>query len=42
MAINYDQLMAWPFEDVHHRYTQQGTMLYALGIGLGADPTNDT
>ena len=42
MAINYDQLMAWPFEDVRHRYTQQGTMLYALGVGLGTDPTNET
>lgn len=42
MAINYDQLMAWPFEDVHHRYTQQDTMLYALGVGLGTDPTNET
>lgn len=41
MAINYDKLMAWPFEDVHHRYTQRDTMLYALGIGLGTDPTNE-
>jgi len=42
MAINYDKLMAWPFEDVRHRYTQRDTMLYALGVGLGADPTDET
>lgn len=41
MAINYDKLMAWPFEDVCHRYTTRDTMLYALGIGLGADPMNE-
>lgn len=41
MAINYDKLMAWPFEDVRHRYTQRDTMLYALGLGLGADPMNE-
>ena len=42
MAINYDKLMAWPFEDVRHRYTQRDTMLYALGVGLGTDPLNET
>jgi acyl dehydratase len=41
MAIDYDKLMAWPFEDVRHRYTQRDTMLYALGLGLGADPTDE-
>jgi acyl dehydratase len=41
MAINHDKLMAWPFEDVRHRYTQRDTMLYALGLGLGADPTDE-
>ena len=42
MAINYDKLMAWPFKDVRHHYTQRDTMLYALGVGLGTDPLNET
>jgi len=42
MAIDYDKLMAWRFEDVRHRYTQRDTMLYALGVGLGTDPCNET
>jgi len=41
MAINYDKLMAWPFEDVRHRYSRRDTMLYALGLGLGSDPTDE-
>lgn len=41
MTINYDRLMAWPFEDVRHMYTARDTMLYALGVGLGADPMNE-
>lgn len=42
MAIDYEKLMAWPFEDVRHRYTQRDTMLYALGVGLGTDPCDET
>lgn len=41
MTINYDKLMAWPFEDVRHRYTARDTMLYALGLGLGTTPTDE-
>ena len=41
MTINYDKLMAWPFEDVRHRYTARDTMLYALGLGLGTTPMDE-
>jgi acyl dehydratase len=40
MAIDYARLKAWPFQDVVHRYTAKDTILYALGLGLGADPTD--
>ena len=41
MAIDYDKLKAWPFPQVEQRYTERDTILYALALGLGADPTED-
>ncbi len=38
MAIDRDALLGWRFPDVVQTYTERDTMLYALGIGLGADP----
>lgn len=38
MAIDYDKLMAWKFDDVEQTYTTRDTILYALGLGYGADP----
>lgn len=38
MAIDYDRLKAWPFGEIEHRYARKDVMLYALGLGLGADP----
>ena len=38
MAIDYQRLKNWPFQDVEHKYTAKDTILYALGLGLGADP----
>ncbi|HYM29804.1 MAG TPA: MaoC/PaaZ C-terminal domain-containing protein [Candidatus Cybelea sp.] len=38
MTINYQKLMNWPFREVEHTYTAKDTMLYALGLGFGADP----
>ena len=40
MAIDRDKLLAWPFEEVEHRYAERDTILYALGIGLGAEPAD--
>lgn len=36
--INYDALLARKFPDDEHSYTTRDTILYALGLGLGADP----
>jgi len=40
MAVDYDTLMAFRAPDATQRYTVRDTMLYALGIGFGAD-SND-
>ncbi|BBK34847.1 acyl dehydratase [Stella humosa] len=40
MAIDYDRLMARPFPERRHSYTRQDSILYALGLGLGADPVD--
>ena len=38
MALDYDRLLNWTFADVEHAYGATDTILYALGVGLGADP----
>jgi acyl dehydratase len=34
------RLRGWVFPEVERAYTDRDTMLYALGLGLGADPTD--
>ncbi len=38
MAIDYDKLMNWKFDPVESEYTSKDSILYALGVGLSADP----
>jgi acyl dehydratase len=39
MPLDYEKLMNMKFEPVAHRYSKKDTMLYALGVGVGAqDP----
>jgi acyl dehydratase len=40
VAIDYKKLMAWSFPDLEHTYTARDTILYALGLGCGSDPTD--
>jgi acyl dehydratase len=38
MPIDYQKLKNRSFADITHTYTPKDCMLYALGLGLGADP----
>jgi len=38
MPIDYDKLSNWKIPEVEQKLTKRDTMLYALGVGLGADP----
>jgi acyl dehydratase len=40
--IDYDVVKNWNFGEIIHAYTARDTMLYALGIGMGADPLNES
>lgn len=38
MPLDYNLIKGWRFADVHQSYTEKDSILYALSIGLGADP----
>jgi len=40
MPLDYERLRAWREAPVRHRYGRRDTILYALGVGLGADPVD--
>ncbi|MGM0585133.1 MAG: MaoC/PaaZ C-terminal domain-containing protein [Pseudomonadota bacterium] len=42
MAIDYERLKARDFAPVTQSYTARDTILYALGLGLGADPMDES
>jgi len=42
MAIDYARLKAWSFEDQLTSYTRRDCMLYALGLGYGHDPLDES
>lgn len=39
MSTSYEHLMQLQFPEVHDTYSERDTMLYALSLGVGADPT---
>lgn len=40
MAIDYQRLKNRPFADIHQAYGVKDTILYALGLGIGQNPTD--
>jgi len=38
VPIHYEKLLSWKIPVVEQRLTRRDTILYALGVGLGADP----
>lgn len=40
MAVNYEKLANYPIPEVEQTWTSRDTMLYALGLGFGADPVD--
>ncbi len=41
MGIDYDKLINWDIPEARQRLTKRDTILYALGVGLGADPCDE-
>lgn len=41
MPLNYEALSNWEFKDVRQTLTKRDTMLYALGLGFGENPTDE-
>jgi len=40
--IDYQKLKNWSFPEVEHSYTHDDTMRYALALGIGTDPTDES
>jgi len=41
MTLNYRRILNWPFEDVIQSYTEKDSIIYALSLGLGFNPTDE-
>ena len=40
MPLDFDALSNWDFEEIEQTLTERDTILYALGLGFGEDPTD--
>jgi acyl dehydratase len=41
MPLDYNKLMNWPLPEIRQKLEPKDCMLYALGLGLGADPMDE-
>ena len=41
MALDFQNLLNWKFDDVTQTYSERDTILYALGVGYGTDPLDE-
>ena len=40
MAFSYDKILNWPFDEVVETYALRDSIIYALGLGFGFNPTD--
>ncbi len=40
MAFSYDKILNWPFDEVVESYAMRDSIIYALGLGFGFNPTD--
>jgi acyl dehydratase len=40
MAFSYESILNWPFDEVVETYAMRDSIIYALGLGFGFDPTD--
>ncbi len=40
MAFSYDKILNWPFDEVVETYAMRDSIIYALGLGFGFNPTD--
>ncbi len=40
MTFSYDKILNWPFDDVVETYAMRDSVIYALGLGFGFNPTD--
>ncbi len=40
MAFSYEKILNWPFDEVVETYSMRDSVIYALGLGFGFNPTD--